>query len=389
MLACSYSSVCSGCDWLLKPADESRDLKIRDFLKKTDFDAEFPVEWIDVASSGLRDRVDLMIDRRQGGHRLGLFDRFQTGIVDLQGCPQLSPALESWLCDFRQYELPVMRGSLRLRVSPKGARGVWLDFANLDVKNLLHEAPGSSPLRGLLREAVIEVGQRRKRLIEREDGELKLVDPILDPWFETYVNDGEAHETAVALHCAIGSFTQPGFAANRALVREVTKRVATCRPSVIAEFGSGIGNFTLPLAALAKRVDAYEVDELALAGLSKTLAVAAETGTLKPEIAKRVQIHTGNFQLTRKVPASFADTDLIFVDPPRSGLQKFLDPLFEISEEQRPPWVVYLSCFTESFATDSARLKSLGYWPESSTIVDQFPQTHHYEVITTFRRRAS
>ena len=364
----------------MKPDAEQRQAKIENL--KAHWLQAFPsgpalpeTKWITIEKGGLRDRVDLMIDRRSGTPRLGLFDRFHTGIVDLQGCPQMSAELEAWLRDFRRVPVPVERGSVRLRVAPDGMRGVWLDLANVDVKTLLDERKTLDALRAM---AVVEIGQKRKRLVER-DGQLKLADPVLEPWFETYLETADGKEEAASLYCAIGSFTQPGFRANRALVREAREHIKLSRARTVAEFGSGIGNFTVPLASVAEKIHAYEVDTLALEGLKRTLD---ERG-----LNDKVEIHSGNFQVERKVPADFGGVDLVFVDPPRSGLMKFLDPLEAMAPGLRPKHFVYVSCFAESFTQDSARLFALGYTLERISLVDQFPQSRHYETVASYVRK--
>ena len=355
-LNCSYASVCSGCDWLLKPFTDQRSLKLAS-LRAAWPSARAEIGYRSGSPGASRDRVDFMISE----DRYGLFDRFRTGLVDLQGCPQMSAALEKWFQDFRSYRFDVARGSVRLRVSPSGLRGVWLDFANIDVKTLLDDGV---VLRSLLAAGVIvEIGQRRKRLVDRE-GRLKLDDPVLAPWFETYV-DG----AAVPLYCTIGSFTQPGFAVNRMLIDEVMSLVP--RGARAAEFGAGIGNFTLPLASRFSSVDAYEVDTLALAGLRKSLPSESE-----------VTIHSGDFQGAAALNLDFAGVDCLLVDPPRSGLMKFLEPL----AKAKPRTLLYVSCFGESFAADSARLvNEFGYRVEHASIVDQFPQSKHYEIVALFK----
>ena len=334
-----------------------------------------------MAEGGLRDRADLIIDQRSGTYRLGLFDQDHREIVDLEKCPQMSPALQSWFQDFRKIKIPVQRGSIRLRVSPSGQRGVWLDLANVDVKMLLDERTTLDLLRG---QAIVEIGQKRKRLVVRE-GALKLTDAVLEPWFETALRKSDGSSIATPLYCAIGSFTQTGFAANRALIAEVLDRVQEFRaqksgPTFSAvEFGSGIGNFTIPLASLCSEVRAYEVDTLALQGLERALD---DHGQLK----QKVQIFSGNYQVERTQPVDFSGANLALVDPPRSGLMKFLDPLAALHVDARPLNFVYVSCYPESFATDTRRLLELGYRALSVAIVDQFPQSRHYEIVATFLR---
>jgi 23S rRNA (uracil1939-C5)-methyltransferase len=384
MLACSYSYRCSGCDWLLLPRDEQRKLKLRHLLDHTR-DLNLPeAEFIHIDDGALRDRVDLMISRR--GHdrtkqQIGLFDRFKSGIVDLEGCPQLSPQLEAWMSEIRKVDFPIDRGSIRLRVGPNGLKGVWLDFANVDVKMMLDR---QTELRTLLGMGIVEIGQRRKRLIA--DGErLRLAEPVLEPWFETYLQGTQPD--ALPLFCTIGSFTQPGLRANKVLVNETMRFVQQTNAKSAMEFGSGIGNFTFPLLRTCGQVAAFEVDSLALSGLRKTASLLSDDNTgkklgINPE---KLSIHEGNFQSREAQNLDFSEADLVFVDPPRSGLMQFLDPLVQIA--RRPNHFVYVSCFTESFAKDARRLLELGYRIEQIKIVDQFPQSQHYETIAHFTQQ--
>jgi 23S rRNA (uracil1939-C5)-methyltransferase len=390
LLACGYNSICSGCDWLLLSAETQRRLKTEDFRNAWNRSIETQIsdrdiEWRFIAKGGLRDRIDLMIDRRTGVRKTGLFDRFKTGLVDLQGCPQLSTALEKWFQEFRLIDFPIERGSVRLRVAPNGTRGAWLDFANVDVKKLLEE---KTVLKSLMKLAIVEIGQKRKRLVVRldENGNeiLKLADAESFNWFETYAN-----EHKIPLYCSIGSFTQPGFRANRVLIEAALelfqdfKSGRSAKVSMrVAEFGSGIGNFTLPLAHAGALIDAYEIDELALTGLKKSLA---EQG-----LESMVSIHSGDFQSSKRamglINEQKADQkiDMLFVDPPRSGLKGFLDPIEALVLNDRPSVVLYVSCYTESFVADARRLKQMGYSLSRLIMVDQFPQSRHYEIVSSF-----
>ncbi len=321
-----------------------------------------------IGESSQRDRVDLTIDNRSGEYRLGLFNQDYSEIVDLTNCPQLSKALQEWLHDFRHLKPEIMRGSVRLRVSPSGQRGVWLDLANVDVKKLLDDPIF---LRALKAQAFVEIGQKRKALIEK-DGQLKLGNPQPHPWFETYIWENEQLRAQPLLGC-IGGFTQPGFAANRALVEVVLKILKTLKVKRAIEFGSGVGNFTLPLASFCETVDALELEPLACESLSQNLVNSG--------LQHKVTIHQGDFQkLSARQIYNFSEAQLVFVDPPRSGLKDFLSPLYT-SPIDKPNHFIYVSCFLESFLEDIQKLRSLGYRCEEITLVDQFPQTPHIEIV--------
>ena len=412
-VSCGYAHLCAGCDFLYLDYEKQKSLKerhLRDAFARVMGEQKqqfvLPIiKWVEIAPGGLRDRVDFSVSggssegsdhlptnfanaSSNNNYRVGLFSKHSREIVDLEGCPQMSSMLESWYQQFRSIKIPVERGSVRLRVSPSGARGVWLDLANLDVKRLLDER--TTLIRILQKGAIVEIGQRRKRLVDRDD-RLRLDDAQLAPWFETYSFDDIAQ--AIPLYCTIGGFTQPGFKANHALVSEVARQVSALKIERVAEFGSGIGNFTIPLARYLKnkrgnaaKVFVYELDQVAATGLKRS---AIEQG-----LENQIEIRTGNFQLLKEAgttgnddPTSiFKQIDLVLVDPPRSGLMGFLDPLARLELHSRPSHFVYISCFSESFAADALKLDELGYVLTDISIVDQFPQSRHYEIVSTFSR---
>lgn len=369
---CEYASTCSGCGWFATPYELQKSLKVEAFLKtwsKAELPAlDFAPKFVSIAQAGLRDRVDLVIDNRSGSQRLGMFDQEHKEIVDLAVCPQVTQPLQNWLNEFRKIKWPIHRGSVRLRVSPTGDRGVWLDFANADVKLLLDE---KTIFESLLSRSFVEVGQRRKRLVQGEN-RLRLIDPVLQPWFQTYL--GEAL-TPTPLLCHVGGFTQTGFKANRALINEVFEMTKSIKAHRVAEFGSGVGNFTLPLASRFEKVDVFEVDALACQALTENLKLSG--------LNEKVSIHQGDFQnLNERRKFNSSEFDLIFVDPPRSGLKQFLDPLF--SSPLRPANFLYVSCYPESFCADAKRLIEVEYSLKNITIIDQFPQTPHAELVALF-----
>ena len=71
------------------------------------------------------------------------------------------------------------------------------------------------------------------------------------------------------------------------------------------------------------------------------------------------------------------NADVVFVDPPRSGLdKKFIEALL-VSTPNR---IVYVSCDPSSLARDLKLLKEQ-YEIKSIQPVDMFPNTHHVETI--------
>lgn len=72
--------------------------------------------------------------------------------------------------------------------------------------------------------------------------------------------------------------------------------------------------------------------------------------------------------------------DLVFADPPRSGMEK------EVCEwlcKSGAPKIAYLSCDTATQARDVAKLAQSGYIVEEAWLLDFYPQTSHLETFLT------
>lgn len=350
ILECKYGSKCAGCPTATSPFAPSAKLAVVHSL--------FPAAKISYAQrTRLRDRVDLIWENG----KLGLYALQSREVVDLDSCPMMSEALERWFLDYRKMTAPIRKGSVRLRVSPSGERGVWLDFANQDVKTLFAE---KSYLEWLSQHAFVEIGQRRKHLVWRE-GQPKLVDPELKAWFETYGPKGQA----IPLYGPVGGFSQVGFAANRALVLAVCEFAEKSGVRAWAELFSGNGNFALALASRGHSLEAIEMDDLALQGLARS---AAEQGLNIP--TQRADIYLQ----TAKLP-DFRGRG-VMVDPPRAGLREVMQMLLS----SMPQAVLYVSCFTETFVGDAEKLLAAGYRIEGLVGIEQFPYTPHIEWVSLF-----
>lgn len=378
-LECALAGVCAGCPWIEQPLATQHDRKREHFrqtwqaagLAETAL-GDVPIHTID--NGALRDRVDLTLQLEPEGMCLGLYDLDHRRIVDMSRCPMMSPELEAWLVLFRT-RIPTMKlGSIRLRIAPDGRRGLWCDFPNLEIKQLLDEG---SWLRAMKALAHVEMGQKRKVLIERADG-LALGDPEALPWFETYLGDAARPQP---LYCSVGGFTQPGFRANRALVGKVVDLARACGANHWLELGAGIGNFTLPLASFGWQVTAVENDPRAIEGLERSLSEAGLSELVRIEQANMHRRDAGLAQL-------LAGVDGILADPPRSGQRGFIDVIGGLPEEARPHSFLYISCFAESLIEDLVRLGELGYEVQSVEGLDQFPQSVHCEWLVVLKHKA-
>src|SRR5437016_12500569 len=76
-------------------------------------------------------------------------------------------------------------------------------------------------------------------------------------------------------------------------------------------------------------------------------------------------------------------TDLVVVDPPRSGLgEKVIQKLVNL----KPPRITYISCDPATFACDLRGLLHSGYRVQRAHLIDLFPQTYHLETVFRLAR---
>jgi len=353
---CPHLALCNGCYFDKKPYVLQSQHKLEvlsNYLSKADLKS-VPIQFKSSGENFLRHRFDFTIEN----NLMGLYNKNRE-LIDLHTCHQLTPELENFFIDFKKIPFPITKGSVRLRVGPSGQRGAWLDFANVDIKNLLAEKNTFQKLLEL--DIKIEIGQKGKSLVKVQD-EFKLSDPSPFSWFQT---------KNTSLQCLISSFTQPSWVTADSLV-DIIFNWLLPKPLKIAEFGSGIGQFTIPLLKAKHQVDAFESHPTAV----DLLNINATSNTLESNLT----IYSGDFQKQKIInPKQY---DFALVNPPRSGLKNFVDELIRFNINN----IIYVSCYPESLAIDLKRLTTSGYEIVEIVIVDQFPQTQHFETCVLLQR---
>lgn len=311
---------------------------------------------------GLRQRFDFIVKN----NTLGLIDK-NRNFIEIKECLQLTSNLQKALHQVSQIlkesSLNIGLGTLRLRESSRGQIsrfGLWLDFANSDIKNLLVE---KTTLQKLAEHFFIEVGQKKKCLDKTTftNEQIKLTEPNMQPWFHTH---NYKSNQSIDLNCAVSSFTQPS-AISAKLITDIVIQYLNKAPENIWEFGCGIGQYTFPLLSLDHKVYVFENDIFAIDCVKKT---AHECG-----LEKNLAIYTGDGLTT---PTT------VLVNPPKSGLKKFTENVINANPEK----IIYVSCYPETLKTDSETFLQHNYKIKDAHIVDQFPQTKHFEVVMLFER---
>jgi 23S rRNA (uracil1939-C5)-methyltransferase len=141
---------------------------------------------------------------------------------------------------------------------------------------------------------------------------------------------------------------------------------------IVLDLYTGIGSIALYISGKVKKVTGIEI-----------IPEAIEDAKMN---AKLNNIENVNFIAgdVKKILTNdkFEMPDIIFVDPPRAGLDKdVVEQILTINPEK----VVYISCNPATQARDIALMKDK-YSALKSQAVDMFPHTHHVENVVLLKR---
>lgn len=375
MPVCPYHQSCNGCQlWELSYSDQEAQkiAKLKELLRLKSLALDEPIQFVSLGFSGLRQRADLTVElaqNREATLNFGFYDR-EYKLLDIENCAQFSGELQTIYTEFRHIFSKNFRpkdleffqkGSLRLRVGANGEKGCWLDFSNLAIKNFLREKELLQNLQA--HNFHIEIGQKGKSLSQDP---LRLTEPVPRPWFKTWLSN----KKEIQLNCLISDFTQASWAAAQSMVQTTLEYAEFCKKSAgqqlqMIEFGAGIGQFTLPLLSAGYQLTVYE--------LSPSACDSLKLNSTLHHLSDNLKVYTGDFQ--RSVDLKLEHTlDLALVNPSRSGLRQFTEALINSGAK----YLIYISCFPESLTDDLKKL-SLHYKLRNIKIIDQFPQTKHFE----------
>lgn len=379
---CLHQADCGGCydrTWTPQAEQQFKEDLVRTAVGE-DFLSRAPAwSYLTPAPSGA-DRLRLEFQIR--GQEMGLLHRRNTSqVVDLKTCELALPELKEWFHEARAKlpELPL--ASCRIRVSPQGHRGIWLDLPNETAKSLLEDPQALQPL--VKSADVVELGQKRKAVTwEPEKRRFRLKkDPVFRPWSQSQWK-GET----IDLYSCVGDFTQPGREGNRRIVSEIGEMLSGAEN--VLEFGSGNGNLSFPTLSFCKQLLCIErVERLGLGFQESLVQAQARFPELKTkQISVRSQFLTDqSIQKMRTENASEWHNDTLLLNPSREGANSLLN--FLVHDRVRK--IVMMSCYPESFARDAHLLEKMSFKIQKWILVNQFPYTKHIEILSLWGRNDS
>ncbi|WP_307492481.1 23S rRNA (uracil(747)-C(5))-methyltransferase RlmC [Cellulomonas humilata] len=372
-MRCAYfdAGVCRSCTWMGRPHGEQvadKERHCANLLGERD-----DLVWLPPVAgreSGYRNKAKMVVGGTVEHPTLGILDAGGQG-VDLQGCGLYPGSLAACF--------PVLAAFVtRATLTPYDVPARTGELKNL----LLTQSPDGELLLRFVLRSQEPVARIRKHLPWLLDAlpQLRVVSVNLLPDHKA-VLEGEreilltATETlrmrvnGIDLHLRPQSFFQTNTEVAAALYRHAASWVEELAPATVWDLYCGVGGFALHVAARGREVVGIETSVEAIA--SATLS-AADLGLAGVRFAAG---DATEFALSAPAP------DLVIVNPPRRGIGEVLSRWLEASDVRH---VVYSSCNAASLARDLALMPSLR--PRRAQVLDMFPQTTHYEVLTLLER---
>ncbi len=163
------------------------------------------------------------------------------------------------------------------------------------------------------------------------------------------------------------------FQANRFLLEPFMKAVlghAGSGHSKVLDLFSGSGFFSIPLASASRQLIGVETSRDAVRQAIENARVNA---------VWNVEFAAGNVDTI--LAGAEVDPDLVVLNPPRTGAGvKVAERVAGLKASR----LVYVSCNPTTFAREAAVFLKNGYRLSGMTMVDQFPNTYHIELIARF-----
>ena len=207
-------------------------------------------------------------------------------------------------------------------------------------------------------------------------------------------------------------FTQVNPHINQALVSRALRLLGVQRHERVIDWFCGLGNFTLPLATLAREVLGIEGSEVLVARAQanrdrnfklKSPAVQTLTAYAATEFVAR-----NLFEMTPAMLVRDGHAEKWLVDPPREGAFELFKSLAALHQQMKtgvpcddgihqqalslgdwlpPQRIVYVSCNPATLARDAGVLVDSGsYRCTAAGVVNMFPHTAHVESMAVFER---
>jgi 23S rRNA (uracil1939-C5)-methyltransferase len=187
-------------------------------------------------------------------------------------------------------------------------------------------------------------------------------------------------------------FTQVNPFINEVMVAKGIDFLSIEKTDRIIDWFCGLGNFTLPIATMAREVIGIEGSQsmVDLAQLNFNWNVSRLSNGSQ-SLCPVDFLAQNLFEMDSEKLYQLGSADKWLIDPPREGAHALINALVslqqdtEISDWQAPQKIVYISCNPATLARDAGILvHQAGYVCKSAGMLNMFPHTAHVESIAVF-----
>jgi 23S rRNA (uracil1939-C5)-methyltransferase len=201
-------------------------------------------------------------------------------------------------------------------------------------------------------------------------------------------------------------FTQVNPQINQVLVSRALRLLDVRPDERVIDWFCGLGNFTLPLATLAREVLGIEGSEVLVARSRENYELNKVSAATGRALAATKFVARNLFEMTPGALVKDGAADKWLVDPPREGAYELFKSLAALHQQTltgvpcddggqqqslalgdwtAPRRIVYVSCNPATLARDAGVLvHDAGYRCSAAGVVNMFPHTAHVESIAVF-----
>lgn len=360
---CRYFNQCGGCqqqhiDIELQRASKAEALQYL-MMRETGVDkSAAPVMSGEPYGYRRRARLGLQYQPRHQRLVMGFRQVQSNTLVDIKNCPVLAPELDMLLA-------PLYECLNQLSIKPKLGHVELIHADNSNIIMIRHLVPFSHADK-----------QKLNDFESQYDVFIWLAGN--DNVLEALTSSSPMPEYQVVgevLKFNPLNFIQVNGQVNQLMVAQALAWLDLTREDRVLDLFCGMGNFTLPIARLARSVVGVEgVENLVEQARNNAQLNTISNATFYNENLE-AEIHTQ--------PWAAQGFNKVLLDPARAGAAGVMEHLIKLMPEK----IVYVSCNPTTLARDSKVLLDEGYQLLHLRMLDMFPHTSHLESMALFIRR--
>ncbi|WP_265497654.1 23S rRNA (uracil(1939)-C(5))-methyltransferase RlmD [Providencia rustigianii] len=359
---CRYFNQCGGCQQQhidIALQRESKAQSLQHLMRRETGVTKPATPVISGEEYGYRRRARLGLQYQNKSRHLvmGFRQNQSNTLVDIKSCPVLNNELDTLLA-------PLSECLNSLSIAAKLGHVELIHADNGNVILLRHLVPVNVSDRNRL----LEFAQKHQVNIwlAGNEGELKPLEPS--------IRLPEYQVADESLQFNPLNFIQVNGEINQQMVAQAIAWLDISPEDRVLDLFCGMGNFTLPIARIAKSVVGVEGVENLVSQARSNAQLNSINNASFYNANLEEQIHTQ--------PWAQQGFNKVLLDPARAGAAGVIEHLTKLMPEK----IVYVSCNPTTLARDSKALLEGGYQLHQLRMLDMFPHTSHLESMALFIR---